>query len=281
MSDPNGKESREENPYQAQSPPKSSRSCCLWGCLGMFLLMVLLVVGGGFGTYWWLQAQLNRYTADAPADLPIVELPEGELTEIQARIDTFKETIEAGETPEDLVLTAEELNALITQDDEMRGRVYVTIEDGEITGDVSIPVDFIPGGKGRFFNASATFDVSLENGVLIVTIEDAEVKGEKLPQQFIDGMSKENLAKEAYKDPEVAATLGRIESITIEQDKIILKPRIMPTEPAADEAGADETPPSDEDPPHADAPQQPDETTEPASPAASPPSETDAPRGPE
>jgi len=54
---------------------------------------------------------VNRYTADAPANLPVVELPEEELTEIQGRVDNFKETIEAGGTPEDLVLTAAELNS--------------------------------------------------------------------------------------------------------------------------------------------------------------------------
>ena len=234
MNDPNMNEAQAENPYQVAGERKSSRSCCVYGCLITFLLAAFVVVGGGFGAYWWFTGQVNRYTADAPADLPIVELSDEELAAIQARVDKFKETIEAGETPEDLVLTAQELNALLTKDEDMRGRVFVRIEDGEVSGDVSIPTDFLPGGKGRFFNASATFEVSLDNGVLIVTLQDAEVKGEKLPQQFIDGMSKENLAKDAYKDPEVAATLRRIESISIEHDKIVLKPRVTPEKTPAE-----------------------------------------------
>ena len=181
---------------------------------------------GGFAGYWWFKGQVNRYTAEAPADLPIVELPEDEVKAIQERIDSFKETVEAGDTPDDLELTSDELNALISTNDEMRGKAYVKIEDGLVTGDVSIPTDAIPGGKGRYFNASATFDVSLENGVLIVTLADATVKGEPLPPQFIDGMKKENLAKEAYKDPEVAKLLRQFDSIAVEGDKIVLKPRV-------------------------------------------------------
>lgn len=216
----------DENAYVADGPKKSSGNCCLLGCLGAFLFMILVVVGGGLTTYWWVTGQVNKYTADAPADLPVVELPAEELEEIEQRIEAFKDTVEAGDTPEELVLTAKEINALIAKDEDMRGRVYVRIEDDLVTGDVSIPTDAIPGGKGRFFNASATFDVSLENGVLIVTLADAEVKGQKLPAQFTEAMSKENLAKEAYKDPDVAETLRGFDSITIEDDKIILKPRV-------------------------------------------------------
>lgn len=206
----------------------------------MFLFMVLVVVGGGLSGYWWIKGQVTRYTADAPANLPTVDLPEEELAEIRGRVDDFREKIEAGETPEDLVLTADEINALITKNDDMKGKVYVSIKDGEVSGDVSIPVDSLPGGKGRFFNASATFDVSLENGVLIVTLADAEVKGERIPQQIIDGMSEQNLAKDVYKDPEVAATLRRIESVSIEDDQIILKPRVVPSQAEGDDVVAGE-----------------------------------------
>ena len=240
MNKANDNASQQENPYQSERPAKSSNSCCFYGCLFMFLFVVLVVVGGGLSGYWWIKGQVNRYTADAPADLPTVDLPEEELAEIQGRVDDFKEKIEAGETPEDLVLTADEINALITKNDDLKGRVYVTIENGEVSGDVSLPVDSLPGGKGRYFNASATFDVSLENGVLIVTLADAEVKGERIPQQYIDGISKENLAKDAYKDPEAAATLRRIESLSIEGDKIILKPRAVPSQTEGGEAAAAE-----------------------------------------
>ncbi len=240
MNKPNDNETREKVPSEADGKKKSSRSCCFYGCLLMFLFVTLVVVGGGLSGYWWLTGQVDRFTSDTAADLPTVELSDEELGEIQSRVDKFKETIEGDDTPEDLVLTADEINAMITRDDDLRGRIYVTIKDGTVSGDVSIPTDFLPGGKGRFFNASATFDVSLENGVLIVTLSGAEVKGEKVPQQFIDGMSKENLAKELYKDPDAAATLRRIESVSIEDDKIVLKPRVAMEQPEGEGAATED-----------------------------------------
>jgi len=190
------------------------------------VFILILVVGVGLTGYWFVKGQVNEYTADKPADFPIIEYSEEEIAVILRRVEKFKETIENGETPEALVLTADELNALISLEDELRGKVYVAIQDGKVCGEVSIPTDFFPGGKGRYFNASATFNVSLDNGVLIVTLADATVKGEKVPQEIIEGIAKENLAKDIYKDPEVAETLRQFDSLTIEEGMIILTPRL-------------------------------------------------------
>jgi hypothetical protein len=83
--------------------------------------------------------------------------------------------------PEGLVLTADEINTLISSNQNLKGRVYVSIGEGQVTADVSIPTDAIPGANGRFFNGSVTLDVSLEEGVLIVTVNAAKVNDENVP----------------------------------------------------------------------------------------------------
>ena len=212
----------------------SGYSCFLYGCLIAFLAMVVLAVVGGVVSYRFVTGTLEQYTADAPADLPKVTVSKEELAAIEDRVEVFQETIKEGGTPTDLVLTADEINALISKDEALNGRVYVTIQEGQVSGELSIPMDFMPLGKGRYFNASATFDVSLDDGVLIVTLAGAEVKGKEVPPQVIEAMSKENLAKEVYKNPEAARSLRRFESLTIEDDRIVLKPR--PLSPNSDDA---------------------------------------------
>ena len=88
----------------------------------------------------------------------------------------------------------------------------------------------MPGCKGRYFNGRISLKASLENGVLIVTLEDAEVNGESLPSEFIDSLRRENLAKDAYKDPKSAEFLRKFERLTIEKDKIILTPAPLKSE---------------------------------------------------
>ncbi|PAY20805.1 hypothetical protein CKO51_04220 [Rhodopirellula sp. SM50] len=188
---------------------------------GLFIGSILCA---GFGGYWLISSQIAKYTSDTPVDLPTVEYSEEELAELDARVETFREKLDAGETPEeDLVLTADDINALISKNEDLKGKVYVKIENDQVEGDVSIPLDKLPMGKGRYFNGSATFDVSMDGGVLIVTVDQAELNGEPVPEEFMQTMRQENLAKDVYKDPENAKFMSRFEDIRVEDDKFILR----------------------------------------------------------
>ncbi len=229
---------------ESQFPPagqnRGSGRGCLWGCLAVVLFVVGVFVCGGVGMYFFVSNQVTKYTSDTPVDLPTVEYDEETLAELETRVESFQETVDRGETPkEDLVLSADDINALIGKNEDMRGKVFVKIEDGLVKGDVSIPTDFFPGGKGRFFNGSATFDVSMEDGVLIVVADEASVNGEPLPGPVMEGIRSENLAKDLYKDPENAKFMRRFRDIQIDGDKVILK--FKRTEPEAGSADDGET----------------------------------------
>ena len=199
-------------PQYVQSSKRFPWGCLLTGCAATFLLMIGLVIGSGVAGYFFVKSQITKYTAEAPRDLPEVEYSPEEIQDITNRVETFKKSLEKGDTPPPpMILTANDINALISQQEQLRGRVFVKVDDGQVTADVSFPLDDIPGAQGRYFNGSVSANVSLENGVLIVTLADAEVKGQKVPQQIIDAMSKENLAKDVYKNPDVAKTLSKFD----------------------------------------------------------------------
>ena len=211
-------------------PEKKPRGCFFYGCLISSIavgLLVLLMVGGGIATYFYVKKQVVAYTDEEPAELPVVEATEEELAEIKARVEGMEKAAKEGAKPADLVLTAGEINALITENADFKGKVYVTIEDGQLTGDVSIPLEElpVPGGKGRYFNASATLEVDFEDGVLVVKLVDATVKGEPLPGQFIDAMKDQNLAQDLYKDEKNVKFLRQFEQIELRDDKLILRVR--------------------------------------------------------
>ena len=218
------------NEYQAsptyvQTKKRFPWGCLLGGCATVFLLMIGLTVGGGVAGYYFYKGQIVKYTSESPKELPTIEYSPEEIKEVMNRVEAFKLAVEKGETPPPMVLTADDINAMISQNDQMRGRVFMGIDDGKVTADVSFPMDAFPGAKGRFFNGSIAADVSLEDGILIVTLADAEVNGQQVPQQFRDAMSQQNLAKDLYNDPEVARTLGKFESLVIDGEKIILTPK--------------------------------------------------------
>lgn len=231
----------ETMPAETEVQVKQPRGCVFYGCLTAVLLSIGAILCCGIGPWWFISSQVQKYTAEAPVELPSVEYSEEELAALETRLSTFSETLEEGDTPQDLVLTAEEINALIGKQKEMRGKVFVKIEDGEISGDVSIPADAVWGGDGRFFNASASFNVSMEEGVLIVTLAGAEVNGERIPDEYMQAIGKENLAKDVYKDPKNAKVLRRFESIQVVEDKIVIKLRPDAGDDDQDEPGVIKT----------------------------------------
>lgn len=226
MNQQNESSANRSEPATAVGRKKLAASCVLYGCLFSLLLVVLLLLGGSYYGYRLLQGQLNRYTSETPSDLPTIEYTPEQWTILKAKTDLFKKTAEQAETAADLVLTADDINALLAKDKDMRGTIHITIHDGQVFGDVSIPTDFLPGGIGRYFNASGTFDVSLVDGLLVVTLDSATVQGETLPSNFIAEMHENNLTPDTYHQGETADLLRRLENLTIADGKIILTSRV-------------------------------------------------------
>jgi hypothetical protein len=158
-------------------------------------------------------------------ELPTVNINQEDVQAIKTRLDDFQKQFESGDAPQEVVITEDEINALIAGNPELKGRVFVQIEDGNLQADVSIPLDQIPGGKGRYFNGSATLHVQLENGVLVANVIEAEANGTPIPEDLMVEFRKQNLAKDMYKDVKTAEALQRCESLTVESDRIVLRVR--------------------------------------------------------
>ena len=60
-------------------------------------------------------------------------------------------------------------------------------------------------------------------GILVVKLVDATVKGEPLPDAFMEGMKEQNFAKDIYDNPDTARILRRIDSIEVIDDAIHIR----------------------------------------------------------
>ncbi|KLU04412.1 putative signal peptide and transmembrane protein [Rhodopirellula islandica] len=265
---------------------KSGWGCFLWGCLGTLTVAVVVMIASMFGVYYFVTGQVEKYTDTHPADVPVVDWDEARLDELQARIDAFSDQVKSGspedssgadpdgeaatdgggdaaneveesavpaDLPRELRLTSEEINALISSNEELRGKAFVRIEDGRLYGQVTLPTDQIPGGKGRFFNADAEFEVSMNNGVLVVRLTSASVKGEPIPEAFMEGFSQQNLAKDAYDDVETAELLRKFDKIEVVDDAIVLQLREPESETTDSEDSNDEESPAETESPKTEA----------------------------
>ena len=209
------------------NPPKQ-RGCFFYGCLSLaivgLLLIVALVVGGYF-----LKKTVNRWIADytdsAPATIEKVEYTREQMEALYARLQAFKDAMDKGEAPAELVLSADDLNALAGADRKLSGKVFVQLDGDRLKGNVSLPLDDIGPLKlkGRHLNGTAAFNMTLENGFLEVKLDAVEVKGKSLPDAFLKELKKENLAKEIASEPKAAEAISKLESFQIKDGKMILR----------------------------------------------------------
>jgi hypothetical protein len=216
--------------YVAPPPPRQSSnwSCCLWGCLVAFIIGILIVLALGLGLRSCAIDFREQYTDTAPTALPVVDIDPERLDGLLDQVDTFMQRVQDDQPAPPLELTQDEINALIQNHPDWEGirdKVYVTIEDDVITGEVSIPLDWVPLMRGRYFNGSVTLDVSLENGRLEVYVDSASVRGEPVPDQVLTGLANQNLAKDIQTDPDMRETLRKLERIQVRNGKVLVTPR--------------------------------------------------------
>lgn len=279
QSDPFGPEKFDmyQEPQTMAAPPeRKGPGCLFWGCLIsgiLFVVTLILIIALVFFARGKLIGLIEEYTDPEPVELPEIQLAEDQRQEVIARWETFEQAMDQGRKDE-LSLDSDEFN-LITQHvvSEAEGRVHFTIEGDKLRGQVSLPVEDV-GQKllgttkldGRYFNASGTFDVFLRNGVLVLQIQEAEVKGEPVPDEVMDQVRGQNLAESMTDNPEQRELFSKFERIEVKDGRIIFTSQgVEPEEPAAaDEADAEAEPAPDADAEPADT-AEPEPNTEPDS----------------
>jgi hypothetical protein len=211
----------------AASPGKK-RGCLFWAVVTGF---VLAVVAGAasYGAYRYAKHRIVAvYTAPAPIDFTQAPLSPAELGDLDGRLAAFVHALRNKNPVEPLVITGEELTALVARIPDFQklgGRARFSIADGEVQSDLSVPLERM-GFPGRWFNGSAAFGVTLENGVLIVRLRSASVKDEPIPGWIVRSLGGRNLAKDLYERPEIAGLIARLESIDLSNGRITLVPRL-------------------------------------------------------
>ena len=224
------------NPYRKQSAPdlvfapeepNKSRGCFFYGCITALVLALLGLILTGvlvYFAYSWSDKTIKEYSSTTPVVLPEVKLPEEESKALEERWKTFKDAVDKGEAAE-LTLNADEINALIQKQPDLKGKFFVSIKDDKISGQMSLPLDWIPLGlgKGRFFNGSATLTVSLHDGNLVVHAKSIEAHGKTPPPDFMAQFARQNLAKDVMNNPQHAEMINRFDSIEVKDGKVHLK----------------------------------------------------------
>jgi hypothetical protein len=223
------------------SKPGTGRSCLMYGCLTLVVLMIAVAVGTFFvGRYAVNRAAafVEQYTETSPMALGVVDMPAEEYEGLEARLKEFEAGLKEGKRVEPLVLTGREITALIARDPDLQAwedRLQVEIEGGQVKGQVSLPLDDLAKFwlfkllglssrlQGRYLNGMALLDVELQNGRLDVRVDSLEVKGQPLPDEVLSQLRLHNLAQDLEKNRSLSETLGQLQSIEVADGEVTIK----------------------------------------------------------
>lgn len=207
---------------------KQRRGWLFYGCLACAALMVVLLAAA-FGVLLSLRKTINNFTETAPAPVPMVRVSAAQLEQLQRRIEAFEETVQARRSAAPLLLSAEDINALIaTRPDAapLRGKLYVSLAETHLNAQVSVPLSEIGlPVQGRYLNGVATFGLALDHGALRLNVESIRVKGKLLPRLYLDTIRKQNLARNIIPDPHSPNLLDRLEAIEVRNGNLVLVPK--------------------------------------------------------
>ena len=240
------------NPYQPQqyqqAPPAGTPNSgsgkkwlfgCGCGCLGLILILSI----GGYFAYIKIQevaaTAIAEYTATESVAVEIPQLSQDQIDQSVEKFSAFQAGLADGTEPVTLVLSGQDINALIQSHPTFKplaDRASVTVEDDRLRSQVSlsleeldIPIPFIAEAvKGKYFNGIATFSVGMTAGRPALYIEGLEVNDAAIPAEFMSEISKQNFLEDAGKDPEFAKLIEMIEDIRIENGELRIVPKAAP-----------------------------------------------------
>jgi hypothetical protein len=213
------------------NPPKK-RGCLFYGCLSLIIVglaVATMLTIGYFIAKKKLMALVDDYTDPAPQAIETVTYPPPERDALQARLTAFKDAIDKNKAGEELVLTATDLNVLIGENAELKGKLFITLEDDQVKAKVAMPLDPIADAlgfaklKGRYLNGSGALRVALEAGQLDVRVESIQVRNKPLPAIIMTELKKNNLARDVNRNPQQARELQKYDSLRIQDNKIIIR----------------------------------------------------------
>ena len=175
-------------------PKRGGMGCFAKGCL------VLVVVGGLAFLLFGVASYLLYSRGSKPTALPVEELPPAEIASVQQRIDQFEAMppapapspppvapVAPDETPapvtptaeRQLVLTADEINGLISANKKARGHAHVSLSGNTAHVQISISSDKVPGFPPGYLNGS--FTITTNGPTPISALQVSKIRANGLP----------------------------------------------------------------------------------------------------
>ena len=220
------------NTWVEAPPRRKGLGCFARGCLILLVFAIVLAIAGFAGLYWGLRRNSalfygsywlakTRSLAQAPTPVPEFNASDQQIQLIQERWQDFEQKTRAGQAAE-IELSADDINALIATSEDVRGKVFVSIDGNQLRLQVSVPIGGVLGRPGYYFNGDVIIEVNGAQSLGSPRFSRITINGEQVPTDFLDWKYRSRELREYLAEQGNAYEVGTIE---IRDGKVILRSR--------------------------------------------------------
>jgi hypothetical protein len=220
------------NTWVEAPPQRKGLGCFGRGCLILLVFVIVLAIACFAGMYWGLHRHSalfygsywlakTRSFAEAPAPVPEFKGSEQQIQLVQERWQEFEQKTRAGQ-PAEIELSADDIDALISTSEGVRGKVFVSIDGNLPRLQVSVPIGEFFGKPGYYFNGDVIIGVNGAQSLDNPQFNRITINGEQVPVDFLKWKYRSRHLREYLADHGNAYDIGTIE---IRDGKVILRSR--------------------------------------------------------
>jgi hypothetical protein len=215
-----------------EAPPRKGFGCLGRGCLILLVFGIVLVIACFSGMYWGLHRHSALFygnywlakthsIAEAPTSVPEFNGSDQQIQRVRDRWQDFEQKTRAGQAAE-IELSADDINALIATTEELRGKIYVSIEGTQLRLQTSLPIGEFLGRPGHFFNGDVLIELEGTELPDNPRFSRLSINGEQVPTDLLDWKYRSRHLREYLADQRNAYDIGTIE---IRDGKVIVHSR--------------------------------------------------------
>jgi len=218
------------NTWVEPPPRRKGLGCFGRGCLILLVFVIVLAVACFSGMYWGLHRHSalfygsywmakTRSLAEAPTPIPEFNASDQQIQLSQERWQEFEQKTRAGQSAE-IELSADDINALIATSEDVRRKVFVSIDRDQLRLQASVPMGQFFGRQGYYFNGDVTIELDGAQPLDGPRFRRITINGEQVPTDFLNWKYSSRELREYLTDQGNAYEIGSIE---IRDGKVILR----------------------------------------------------------
>ena len=220
------------NTWVEAPPRRKGLGCFARGCLILLVFAIVLAIACFAGMYWGLHRHSalfygsywlakTRSIAEAPAPVPEFSASDQQIQRVRERWQDFEQKTRAGQ-PAEIELSADDINALIATSEDVRQKVFASIDGNQLRLQVSLPIGGVLGRPGYYFNGDVVIELKGAESLDSPQFSRITINGEQAPTGFLNWKYRSRQLREYLAEQRNAYDVGTIE---IRDGKVILHSR--------------------------------------------------------